>query len=84
MADPIKAAIAILGLLLVVLFGAWLLVGRTGPSSGSTRQTDPQGTTTPAAASQPAIPGLDAAAPAETETAGTETAGAEMATFALG
>ena len=79
MADPIKAAIAILGLLLVVLLGAWLVVGRTGLFAGSTQQTDPQDTTTPALASLPAIPRLDAAAPTETETAGAETA-----TFALG
>jgi len=74
MAGPFKAAIAILGLLLVVLFGAWLVVGRTGLFSGSTRQTDPQAATTPAPASRPAIPLLDAAALTKTETA----------TFALG
>jgi hypothetical protein len=74
MTVPFKAAIAILGLLLVVLLGAWLVVGRTGPSSDSTRQADPTGTTAPTPESQPAIPPLDAAAPTETETA----------TFALG
>ena len=74
MVDPIKAIVAILGLLLVVLFGAWLVFGRTGPSSGSTRQTGPEGISTPDPASQPAIPPLDAAAPTKTETA----------TFALG
>ena len=79
MAYPIKAAIAILGLLLVVLLGAWLVAGRTGLFAGSTGQMEPQDTTTPAPASRPAIPRLDADAPAKTETAGTETA-----TFALG
>ena len=74
MADPVKAAIAILGLLVVVLFGVWLVMERTGPSSDSTGQTDPQGTATPDPESRPAIPRLDAAALTETETA----------TFALG
>jgi hypothetical protein len=74
MADLFKAATALLGLLPVVLFGAWLVVGRTGLSSGSTRRTDPQAAATPAPASRPAIPPLDAAAPTKTETA----------TFALG
>ena len=74
MVYPAKAVIAILGLVLVMLFGAWLILGRTGPSSGSTQQTDPQAATTPAAESQPAIPPIDAAVPARTETA----------TFALG
>ena len=74
MAYPIKAAITILGLLVVLLLGAWLVVGRTGLFAGSTRQTDPQGTAVPALASQPAIPQLDTAAPAKTATA----------TFALG
>jgi hypothetical protein len=74
MVDLFKAAIAIVGLLLVVLFGVGLVVGRTGLFSGSTQQTDQQVPTTPAPASRPAIPPLDAAAPAKTETA----------TFALG
>ncbi len=74
MADAVKAAIAILGLLVVVLFGVWLVMGRTGPSSGSTGRKDPQGTATPDPESQPGIPPIDAAAPAKTETA----------TFALG
>jgi len=74
MADPFKAAIAILGLVLLVLLGAGLVVGRAGLFSGSTRQTDPQAAATPAPASRPAIPPLDAAAPKKTETA----------TFALG
>ena len=74
MADPLKTAIAILALLLVVAFGAWLVVGRTGLFAASTRQTDPKGTATPDPASGPAIPQLDAAAPAKAGTA----------TFALG
>ena len=74
MAGPFKAIIAILGLLLVVLFGAWLVFGRTGPSSDSSQQADPEGITTPVPASQAAVPPLDAAVPAKTETA----------TFALG
>ena len=89
MADAFKATIAILGLLLVVAFGAWLVVARTGLFAGSAQQTDPQRTTTPAPASGQAIPRLDAAVPAETETAGAGTAGAGTAgagtaTFALG
>ncbi len=79
MTGPIKAAIAILALLLIVLLGAWLVVGRTGLFAGSTRQTDPQGTPTPDPASGAAIPQLDGAAPAKAETAGAGTA-----TFALG
>lgn len=74
MADLFKAAIALLGLLLVVLVGAGLVVGRTGLFSGSTRQADPQAAATLAPASRPAIPALDVAAPTKTETA----------TFALG
>ncbi len=74
MVDPIKATIAILGLLLVLLFGVWLVWGRTGPSSDSIQQTDPEAASTPVPASQAAIPPLDAAAPVKTETA----------TFALG
>jgi|MudIll2142460700_1097286.scaffolds.fasta_scaffold1138236_2 hypothetical protein len=74
MADPLKAAIAILGLVLLVLLGAGLVVGRAGLFSGSTRQTDSQAAATPAPASRPAVPQLDAAAPVKTETA----------TFALG
>ena len=70
----LKAAIAILGLLLVVLFGAWLVFGRTGPASGAAQETDPPGAAAPDAASRPALPALDVAAPAQTETA----------TFALG
>mgnify|MGYP001826992440 CR=1 FL=1 len=69
MTDLVKPAIAILGLLLVALFAAWLVVGKAGPSSGSVRQADPQATNTPAPAARPAE---------------TETAGAETATFALG
>ena len=89
MAYPIKAAIAIVGLLVVLLLGAWLVVGRTGLLAGSTRPTGPQAKTTPAPASRPAIPRMDAAVPAQTETAGTEAAGAETVgtetvTFALG
>lgn len=74
MADPFKAAIAILGLLLAALVGAVLVVGRTGLFSGSTEKTDSQAAATPTLAARPAIPPLDAAAPAKTETA----------TFALG
>jgi peptide-methionine (S)-S-oxide reductase len=74
MADLFKAATAILGLLLVVLFGVGLVVERTGLFSGSTRQADPQAAATLAPASRPAIPALDVAAPTKTETA----------TFALG
>ena len=74
MADPIKFTIAVLGLLLLALFGAWLIMGRTGPSAGTAQQADPEAAATPAPAAQPAIPPLDAAAPAKTETA----------TFALG
>jgi len=74
MADPIKATIAILGLLLLALFGAWLVLGRPCPFSGSTQKTAPQATATPHRTSGLAIPPLDAAAPAKTETA----------TFALG
>lgn len=74
MADPVKAAIAILGLALAALFGAWLVVGRTGPPSGSTRETASQGASTPTFESRLAIPGMDAAVPVQTETA----------TFALG
>ena len=69
-----KAAIAILGLLLLVLLGVWLVVRWTGTSSGSAQQTDAPGAITPDAASQSALPALDVAAPTETETA----------TFALG
>jgi hypothetical protein len=65
---------AILGLLLVVLFGAGMVVGRTGLFFGSTQQTDRQATATPTPASRPVIPPLDAAGPTKTETA----------TFALG
>ncbi len=74
MVDPIKAIVAILGLLLVLVFGAWLLLGRSGPSSGSTQETDSEAIATPGRASQPAIPTLDSAVPTKTETA----------TFALG
>ena len=74
MADLFKAATAILGLLLVVLFGVGLVAERTGLFSGSTQQVDSQAAATPAPASRPAIPPLDVAAPRETETA----------TFALG
>ena len=74
MADPIKATIAVLGLLLVALFGAWLILGRPHPLSDSIQPAEPQATGMPAPASQPAIPPLDAAVPAKTETA----------TFALG
>jgi hypothetical protein len=74
MAGPFKAAAAILGLLLVVLFGAWLAAGRTRLSSGPTREADSQATATPAPASRPAISPGDAAALTMTETA----------TFALG
>jgi hypothetical protein len=70
----LKASIAFLGLLIVVLFGLWLVVGRTGPSSDSTQQAEPQSAATPDPASRPAAPALDVAAPVETETA----------TFALG
>lgn len=74
MANPLKAVMATLGLVLLVLFGAWLIVGRTMLFSGSTQQTDPQAVATPAPASRPAIPPLDAALLTKTETA----------TFALG
>lgn len=79
MTDLVKPAIAIVGLLLVALFAAWLVMGKVWPTSGSARQADPQATGTPAPTSQPAIPQLDTAAPAKTETDGIETA-----TFALG
>ena len=74
MADPFKVTIAILGLLLVVLFGVWLVMGRTGPSAGTAQQADPEAGATPDPRAQPAIPPLDAAVPVKTETA----------TFALG
>ena len=69
MTDLVKPAIAIVGLLLLALFAAWLVMGKAGPASDSTRQADPQATPTPALASRPA---------------NTETAGIETATFALG
>ena len=69
-----KAAIAILGLLLLVLLGVWLVVRWTGTSSGLAQQADAPDATMPDAASRPALPALDVAAPAQTETA----------TFALG
>ena len=74
MADPFKVTIAILGLLLVVLFGVWLVMGRTGPSAGTAQQSDPEAAATSDPRAQPAIPPLDAAVPVKTETA----------TFALG
>jgi len=74
MASPFKAGVAILGLLLVVLFGAWLVASRAGLFSGSARQMDLRAAATPAPASRPATPSLDAANVTETETA----------TFALG
>ena len=73
MANLFKPAMAILGLLLVMLLGAGL-AGWAGLFSGSARQSNPPATTTPAPASRPATPSPDAAAPAKTETA----------TFALG
>lgn len=79
MTDLLKAVVAIVGLLLVALLAAWLVMGKPWPTSGSARQADPQATPTPALGSGPAIPQLDTAAPAPTETAGIETA-----TFALG
>jgi hypothetical protein len=74
MADPFKVTIAIVGLLLVALFGVWLVMGRTGPSAGTAQQADPEAANTPVPASQRAIPPLDVAVAAKTETA----------TFALG
>ena len=74
MADPFKATIATLGLLLVVLFGAWLVLGRPRPFSDSSQSAEPQAVSTPAPASQLAIPPLDSAVPTKMETA----------TFALG
>jgi hypothetical protein len=74
MADPFKATMAILGLLLVALFGAWLILGRPRLFSDSSQSAEPQASSTTAPASQPAIPPLDSAVPAKTETA----------TFALG
>ena len=69
MTDLVKPAIAIVGLVLVAVFAAWLVMGKAGPSSGSAREADPQATPTPDPASRPA---------------NTDTDGAETATFALG
>ncbi|HNS51585.1 MAG TPA: hypothetical protein PKO09_10445 [Anaerolineae bacterium] len=74
MAGLYKAAATIAGLALVVLFGVWLAVGRTGVTPGSTREGVSRATATPAGASGPAATGGAAAASAMTETA----------TFALG
>jgi hypothetical protein len=84
MTDPIKAAIAILGLLLVLLFGAWLVGGRLGPRSGPTPQAEPQATATPAPTYRPTNPQVDSTVPAGAETAGAGTAGTGTVTFALG
>ncbi len=61
---------AVVGLLLVVLFGAWLVLGRAGLFSNLA----PQPVTAPAVASRPAGPSPDADGATKTETA----------TFALG
>lgn len=61
---------AVVGLLLVVLFGAWLVMGRAGLFS----HLAPQPVTAPAVASQPAGPAADADGATKMETA----------TFALG
>ncbi len=79
MTNTIRIAIPALGLVLLAVCLVALALGRVGPFADAEERADPATPTEPQPAPQAAIPLLDAAAPARTETAGTR-----MATFALG
>jgi len=74
MTNPIRIAIPALGFVLLIVCFVALVLGKVGPFADSDERSGLAAVADPGPASEASIPALDAAAPANTETA----------TFALG